>query len=148
MTVLRFALLASIVVAAGCTASGGDASGSPAPPGAGNPATSGAPAASVAPAATRVPAVSVGPAASQPVPMSSMGPGAGTSSPNIDLPSSVVDPVLAAIARVAGVPVAQVTVMSATPVTFPDAGLGCPEPGMAYAQVQVDGYRSSRWQAA
>lgn len=26
-------------------------------------------------------------------------------------------------------------------VTWPDAGLGCPEPGLAYTQVQVDGYR-------
>ena len=57
------------------------------------------------------------------------------------LPASIVDPVVADIARRAGVPVDQVAVQSAEAVTFPDGGLGCPVPGMAYPQVQVDGYR-------
>ena len=41
----------------------------------------------------------------------------------------------------AGVPVDQVTVVSAETVTFPDGSLGCPQPGMAYTQIPVDGYR-------
>ena len=38
-------------------------------------------------------------------------------------------------------PVDQVTVQSAEPVTFPDGSLGCPVPGMAYTQHVVDGYK-------
>lgn len=59
----------------------------------------------------------------------------------IDLPSSIIDPVVAEIARVAGVAPAEVEVVSGEAVTFADGGLGCPEPGMAYTQVQVDGYK-------
>jgi hypothetical protein len=59
----------------------------------------------------------------------------------VDLPASVVDPVVADIARLASVPVDQVTVQSAAFVTFPDGGLGCPIPGMVYTQVLVDGYK-------
>jgi len=59
----------------------------------------------------------------------------------IDLPASIIDPVVADIARLASVPVGGVTVQSATFVTFPDGGLGCPLPGMAYTQVVVDGYK-------
>jgi hypothetical protein len=59
----------------------------------------------------------------------------------VSLPASVVDPVVADVARLAGVPVDQVVVQSAEAVTFPDGGLGCPVPGMAYTQVQVDGYQ-------
>ena len=31
--------------------------------------------------------------------------------------------------------------VSAASVTFPDGGLGCPEPGMLYTQVLTPGYR-------
>ena len=41
----------------------------------------------------------------------------------------------------AGVDPAEVTVVSAEAVTFPDGGLGCPEPGMMYTQVLTPGYR-------
>ena len=58
-----------------------------------------------------------------------------------DLPASVVDPVVADIARLAAVPIDQATVRSAEVLTFPDAGLGCPVPGMVYTQVQADGYK-------
>ena len=68
-------------------------------------------------------------------------PSSATTPATIDLPSSVIDPVVAEIARVAGIPVEQVTIVSAEPVTFPDGGLGCPVPGMVYVQVQVDGYK-------
>ena len=59
----------------------------------------------------------------------------------INLPAATLDPVVAEIASLAGMPTDQVVVVSAEPVTFPDGGLGCPEPGMAYPQVLVDGYK-------
>ncbi len=62
-------------------------------------------------------------------------PGANT------LPASITDPVVAEIARVAGVPVAEVTIISAEAVTFPDGSLGCPSPGMNYTQALVDGWK-------
>ena len=57
------------------------------------------------------------------------------------LPASIVDPLIDAVSEQAGVPRESVAVMSAEAVTFPNAGLGCEEPGMLYTQVQVDGYR-------
>jgi hypothetical protein len=65
----------------------------------------------------------------------SSGAGAG------NLPSSVVDPVVAEVARLAGVPIDQVDIVSAEEVTFPDGSLGCPQPGMVYTQAMVDGYK-------
>jgi hypothetical protein len=35
----------------------------------------------------------------------------------------------------------EITVVSAEPVTWSDASMGCPEPGRMYAQVLVSGYR-------
>jgi hypothetical protein len=128
-------LVATAMSLAACAASGGDADRSQGPAGSGQaPAGSGQ-----APAPSRAPAGSLAPAASQPVP--SIGPADGASPGAINLPASIIDPVVAEIARVAGVPVDAVVIVSAQPVTFPDAGLGCPVPGMAYPQVQVDGYR-------
>jgi hypothetical protein len=40
-----------------------------------------------------------------------------------------------------GVPVDQITVVSSEEVTWPDSSLGCPEPGMMYAQVLTAGTR-------
>ena len=60
---------------------------------------------------------------------------------SFDLPASIIDPVVAEAARLSGVPVDQVTVVSAETVTFPDGGLGCPVPGMSYTQVQVEGFK-------
>jgi hypothetical protein len=65
----------------------------------------------------------------------------GSPSGNIALPSSVIEPVVAEVAKLAGVPADQVTVISAAPVTFPDGSLGCPQPGVAYTQALVDGYK-------
>jgi hypothetical protein len=59
----------------------------------------------------------------------------------VNLPRSVIDPVVADVARIAVVPIDQVAIKSAEPATFPNAGLGCPVAGMVYPQVQVDGYR-------
>jgi hypothetical protein len=58
-----------------------------------------------------------------------------------DLPASVLDPVVAEVARLASVPIDQVIVVSAEDVTFPDGSLGCPQPGMVYTQALVDGYK-------
>lgn len=44
-------------------------------------------------------------------------------------------------AGVAGVSEDAVTVLVAEAVTWSDGSLGCPEPGMAYTQALVDGYR-------
>ena len=44
-------------------------------------------------------------------------------------------------ARVGGVSVDDVRVTNAIAVTWPDGSLGCPEPGMAYTQALVPGYR-------
>jgi len=43
------------------------------------------------------------------------------------------------LARRVSVSLSQITVVQAEPVTWPDAGLGCPQPGIGYKQVQVDG---------
>ena len=40
-----------------------------------------------------------------------------------------------------GVDASQIGIAGAESIVWPDAGLGCPQPGMAYAQVQVDGFR-------
>jgi hypothetical protein len=81
---------------------------------------------------------SLRPASDQPSEVPAEGAGA---SGTIQLPASIIDPVVAEIARDAGVPIDQVHVISAEAVTFPDGGLGCPVPGMAYPQVQVDGFK-------
>jgi hypothetical protein len=80
---------------------------------------------------------SLTPAGQQPsrIPAGSVNPGKN------DLPASITDPVVAEIARVAGVPVAEVTIISAESVTFPDGSLGCPSPGMVYTQALVDGWK-------
>ena len=57
------------------------------------------------------------------------------------LPASILDPIIDDVARDAGVSREQVRVLSAEAVTFSNAGLGCEQPGIAYTQVQVDGYR-------
>ena len=93
---------------------------------------------SAASAPSREPA-SLTPASSQPslVPVESPAVSPGP----LDLPQSVIDPVVADIAKTAGVPVTEVVVVSAEPVTFPDGSLGCPVPGLAYTQVVVDGFK-------
>jgi hypothetical protein len=84
----------------------------------------------VAPSGT--PAVSATPIAPENV---SMSPGAS------DVPASIIDAVVAEIAKTAGVPADQVTVVSAESVTFHDGSLGCPQPGFAYTQMVVDGFK-------
>jgi len=65
----------------------------------------------------------------------------GSPSGNIALPTAVIEAVVADVAKLAGVPADQVKVISAEAVTFPDGSLGCPQPGMAYTQALVDGFK-------
>jgi hypothetical protein len=57
------------------------------------------------------------------------------------VPARVLEPIVADAAKRAAVDPAGVTVLSAEPRTWGDASLGCPQPGMYYTQVQVDGYQ-------
>ncbi|MFT3855730.1 MAG: hypothetical protein QM733_23840 [Ilumatobacteraceae bacterium] len=52
---------------------------------------------------------------------------------------SAVDVAVADLAGRSGVDPALIVTVSARDVTWPDGGIGCPQPGMSYAQVQVDG---------
>jgi len=45
------------------------------------------------------------------------------------------------LARRLDVSIQQIEVLSAEYVEWPDASLGCPQPGMMYAQVITPGYR-------
>ena len=59
-----------------------------------------------------------------------------------DVPEALrptVDIVVADLAGHLGIDPAEITVVSAREVTWPDGSAGCPQPGMNYIQVQVDG---------
>jgi hypothetical protein len=43
------------------------------------------------------------------------------------------------LAQRLSISVSQINLVEATPVTWPDGSLGCPQPDMVYTQVQVDG---------
>lgn len=45
------------------------------------------------------------------------------------------------LSRRLSIPRSQIEVAAVTAVTWPDGSLGCPQPGMIYPQVQVDGMR-------
>ena len=51
----------------------------------------------------------------------------------------IVDIAVADLAGRLGVDAAEITTVSARDVTWPDGSAGCPQPGMNYIQVQVDG---------
>ena len=60
------------------------------------------------------------------------------------LPTPPAGPLAAAVTYLAaelGVSSEEVTVLSSEPVGWPDTSLGCPQPGMMYAQVITPGYR-------
>ncbi len=54
---------------------------------------------------------------------------------------AVAQQAIADLSRRTGVPASEIKVVSVEPVTWPDASLGCPKPGMMYAQVLTEGYR-------
>jgi hypothetical protein len=70
-------------------------------------------------------------------------------SPSGSRSGSPTDPGAAAVVQAAvqhlsarlGIPESAVTVVSVAAVTWPDTSLGCPQPGMRYTQVPVDGAR-------
>ena len=55
-------------------------------------------------------------------------------------PAALLDAVRASAARRTGVPATAVRVTRTAAQTWPDAGLGCPEPDALYAQVLTPGY--------
>jgi hypothetical protein len=52
-----------------------------------------------------------------------------------------VDTAVADLASQLGIGEGDITVIVAELVVWPDGALGCPQPGMEYTQVRVDGYR-------
>jgi len=56
------------------------------------------------------------------------------------LPSEILAAIVADAAGQVSAP-AEIVVVSAEPVRWNDGSLGCPEPGRAYTQSLVDGYR-------
>jgi hypothetical protein len=66
---------------------------------------------------------------------------AGCAQENLPPPAVVA---IADMAAHLNIQAEQVTVVGLEEVTWPDASLGCPEPGKMYAQVLVPGYRVTR----
>ncbi len=60
---------------------------------------------------------------------------------NGDISQEMLDDLLAQAAGDTGVPEDEITIVTAESVTWSDGSLGCPEPGMAYTQALVPGYR-------
>jgi hypothetical protein len=61
--------------------------------------------------------------------------------PSGEVPDDLLADVLAQAADRAGVDVSEARIATAEAVTWSDGSLGCPEPGMAYTQALVPGYR-------
>jgi hypothetical protein len=57
------------------------------------------------------------------------------------VPTTLLADAKADAARRTGKSEKEITVVSAESVTWPDASMGCPAPGMMYAQVLMPGYR-------
>ena len=51
----------------------------------------------------------------------------------------LIDKAIADLTNRLSIPAVEITVLEATPVVWPDASLGCPQPGMVYIQVPEDG---------
>ncbi len=58
-----------------------------------------------------------------------------------EVPGALLDRMRAELATEQGVSAADVKVISAQPVNWPNGALGCPKPGMMYTQAIVPGYR-------
>jgi len=61
-------------------------------------------------------------------------------SQNLDMQGRI-DAAIADAARRTGIAAASIKLVAAEAVTWPDGSLGCPQPGMAYTQALVPGYR-------
>jgi hypothetical protein len=120
----RVLLTALVLLVAGC---GGE------PPGAGAPTTGPAsdrPSASSGPSELRST-----PTVTQAIPITPLYQ-AGDIDPDL---RPLIDLATADLAEMLGVAESQITTHAAVPVLWPDSSLGCPQPGMNYPQVLVDG---------
>ena len=61
--------------------------------------------------------------------------------PMADISEAGIAALVARAAAESGVAIDEVRVVTAEEVTWPDGSLGCPQPGMAYTQALVPGYR-------
>jgi len=66
-----------------------------------------------------------------PTPLSSSG----------EVPVELVGAIKKDLSLLIGVPIHSMDIVQAEAVTWPDGSLGCPEPGVAYTQALVEGYR-------
>jgi len=85
-----------------------------------------------------------GPGASANPGASADAPGSDRAMPSLpagDVPTAMLEQVVADAASGAGVDASEVQVVTAEAVTWPDGALGCPEPGMMYTQALVPGFR-------
>lgn len=58
-----------------------------------------------------------------------------------EAPAELLARILADVVQRSGATRQEVVIVRDEAVVWPDGSLGCPEPGMAYLQVQTDGYR-------
>ena len=58
-----------------------------------------------------------------------------------EVPAALLDKIRTAVASEANVSAADVKVVSAKAVNWPNGALGCPKPGVMYTQAIVPGYR-------
>jgi len=56
------------------------------------------------------------------------------------VPKGILDPILKEATKLANVPREQLVIVRAEAVVWNDGSLGCPEPGMEYAQALINGY--------
>lgn len=74
-----------------------------------------------------------------PVPQGSAGPALGGVSG--ETPRDLLAAMVADLAGRLAVDSAAITVVSDEAITWPDGSIGCPQPGMLYPQVLIDGYK-------
>lgn len=86
-----------------------------------------------------MPAATPTPGVVRPVTPATATPKGPDQSPGEELP--VLNLAISDLAGRLGVPRGNVAVAAVEEVVWPDASLGCPQPGMAYAQVLTPGYR-------
>lgn len=79
--------------------------------------------------------------ASTMTPAESTPPGNEPQLPDGEVPTELLEAIVAEAAHRAGVTAQEIEVTAAEQVTWSDGSLGCPEEGMAYTQALVPGYR-------
>lgn len=63
-----------------------------------------------------------------------------TSSPSISAPQNLIEIAREDLAQRLSLSISQIDLVDAKEVIWPDSSLGCPQPGMAYADVLTPGY--------